>query len=282
MKKIVVPVDFSENSVIALKKAIRIAYKMVAEISMLYVIKDKALLSFLNNSDENIHDKDIENSFEQLMKSVAQMGVPMEYHIRKGRVPHEITNFARKSNAYMIVMGTHGATGFEKFWAGSNAYRVVSSADCPVLTMRGNEDFINIKKIVLPIDTTETTRQKVPFVIDLATYFSAEVHVIAVCTDEGEEFVTKLTSYTAQVCRFLNKHKVYNINEFIKGDNPTTMTIEYAKKVEADLICIMTDQETSIMNTFLGPYAQQMVHQSPIPVLSMQRNLDLEGDFSIM
>jgi len=60
------------------------------------------------------------------------------------------------------------------------------------------------------------------------------------------------------------------------------MTIDHAQKVGADLIVIMTEQETAISNIFVGPYAEQMIHKSRIPVLSMHKNPKLDGDFSIM
>jgi nucleotide-binding universal stress UspA family protein len=282
MKKIVVPVDFSDDSVIAFKKAVHIAQKVVAEISLLYIQKESSIASFFMNSNKDIHNEELENNFKELIKQVFHYGVPVDYHIRKGRVFSEVINYANKENAYMIVIGTHGATGFEKSWMGSNAFKVVSSAECPVLTMRGDNSKMDIRKIVLPIDTTSTTRQKVPFTIELAKYYNAKVYVLGVCTVENDEFVTKVTSYSAQVCRVLSKHGINNEYEFAEGSNPTNLTLEYAKKINADLICIMTDQESSLLNTFLGPYASQMVNQSPIPVLTMHKNQDLEGDVSIM
>jgi nucleotide-binding universal stress UspA family protein len=282
MKKIVVPVDFSEDSVRAFQMAVSIAQKVVAEISLLYIQREPALASFFSHSDKEIHDEEIEKNMQELMNRVPHAGVPVDSHIRKGRVFNEVVRFAEKENAYMIVIGTHGATGYEKSWMGSNAFKVVSSAECPVLTMRGDRNSLNIKKIVLPIDMTHTTRQKVPFTIELARFFNAKVYVLGVCTDEMEEFVTKITSYSAQVCRVLSKNGIDNEYEYAAGNNPTTLTIDYAKKIDADLICIMTDQENSLLSTLLGPHASQMVNQSPVPVLSMHKNADIEGDVSIM
>ena len=57
--------------------------------------------------------------------------------------------------------------------------------------------------------------------------------------------------------------------EFIETDHITEATIEYANKVNANLISIMTEQETKTSNLWLGPYASQMVNHSPVPVLSI-------------
>jgi nucleotide-binding universal stress UspA family protein len=282
MKKIVVPVDFSEDSVQAFKMAVAIAQKVVGEISLIYIKKERSLASFFSSSDDDIRDDEVEKNMKELTDRVPHMGVHVNFHIRKGRVFHEVIHFAKRENAYLIVIGTHGATGYEQSWMGSNAFKVVSSAECPVLTMRGDRNNVSIKKIVLPIDMTNSTRQKVPFTIELARFFNAKVYVLGVCTDEMEEFVTRITSYSAQVCRVLAKNGIENEYEYASGNNPTTLTIDFAKKIEADLICIMTEQETSLLSTLLGQHASQMVNQSPIPVLSMHKNADIEGDVSIM
>jgi hypothetical protein len=70
---------------------------------------------------------------------------------------------AKMTDADLIIAGTHGVTGFEQYWIGSNAYRIVSYAPCPVITVRFDFDFDNdIRNVVLPIDATPDTRQKVP------------------------------------------------------------------------------------------------------------------------
>jgi nucleotide-binding universal stress UspA family protein len=282
MRKIIVPVDFSGDSLKAFQKAVHMAKKLSAEIHLLHVKKTRSFASIFSTRKEDA-EVDIEKSFEEMLANVKLDNIEVQTVVRSGSsVAKEIVRYADSQEAYLIVMGTHGISGFEEFWMGSNAYRVVSSAECPVLSMRGSEKLSDISRIVMPIDLSQTTRQKVPFTLDLAKHFNAEIHVVATCIDETEEFVMKLTSYSAQVARFLNEKGVKVVTDFLTGDNVTTMTIEYAKKVDADLIAIMTEQETSMLNAFLGAYAQQMVNHSPIPVLSMHKNTNLEGNISIM
>ncbi|MGZ5304785.1 MAG: universal stress protein, partial [Bacteroidia bacterium] len=241
MRKIIVPVDFSGDSLKAFRKAIHMAKKLSAEIDLLHVKKTRSFASIFSTSKDD-REVDIDKSFEEMLAGVNLDGIPVHTITKSGSsVAKEIVRYAEAEDAYLIIMGTHGVSGFEEFWMGSNAYRVVSSADCPVLSMRGSEDITDISRIVLPIDLSATTRQKVPFTLDLAKHFNAEVHVIAVCIDETEEFVMKLTSYSAQVARFLAEKGIKVVTDFLTGDNVTTMTIEYAKKVDADLISIMTD-----------------------------------------
>ena len=69
--------------------------------------------------------------------------------------------------------------------------------------------------------------------------------------------------------RLLDKEKMDYVTDYVDAENTTLSTIEYAEKLNADLIVIMTEQEKTLSNIFLGPYAQQMINQSPIPVLAV-------------
>ncbi len=270
MRKLVVPVDFSAHSIQALKEAVYIGRCLGAEIHILHVNKLKG--GGLFGDPKPIETEEfIQEKMSEMLREAGSMEASIHTHVRQGKVVDEITRFAEEVEAYLIIMGTHGISGFEEYWMGSNAYKVVSDASCPVMTMRSTHIKTGIDNIILPIDTSIATREKVPFAAELAKCFGATVHVLATCSDEMEEFVRKLKNYAAQTQQFLDDQGVANTYEMVVGNNVTDITIEYAAKVNADLICIMTEQETALGNAFVGPYAQQMVNHSSIPVLTVQR-----------
>jgi len=274
MRKIVVPVDFSSGSVKALENAVIIAKKIDGEIGVIHVNKVKSFASIFGGHKTEGNVGDIERDMQSLIKSVDFKGINVSTTLRTGNVAKEIAQYAEEAPAYMIIIGTHGESGHNESWMGSNAIKVITSAPCPVLSMPYSEKPFDLKKIVVPIDTTITTRHKVPFTAELANFFRAEIIVAAVCVDESTEFVNKLDSYCYQVRKFLNQANVPNEYEFLTGNNVTNMTIEYAKKINADMISIMTDQDSSI---FMSSPAQQMVTRSPIPVLTMNSVLEIEN-----
>ena len=170
----------------------------------------------------------------------------------------------------LIVTGTHGASGFEEFWIGSNANKIVTSSHCPVITIRGG---INIqrplKRIVLPIDSAEETRQKSSFAGYIAKHHGAEIFILKCYTSKLKTMRQKVDIYTAQVAEYFDEEKItYQIDQIV-CENISDSTIEYSVRIDANLIAIMTEQETTTANIFLGPYAHQMVNHSPIPVLSI-------------
>jgi nucleotide-binding universal stress UspA family protein len=271
MKKILVAVDFSECSVNALEHAITIANKAEADIEMIFVIKPDSSRDMFTEGPQTLSAM-VKDKFDELIERFHhRMGKnKLGYIIREGKVYHEIIKEADNKDFFLVMAGTHGSSGFEEFWMGSNANRIVSAIKKPVITIRGG---VNIKrhleKIVLPLDSTPETRQKVPFTAYMAKIFDAEVHILKVNTSKVAAVIRKIDSYSDQVIKHLEEEKVKYVVEAVQADNITDATIEYALQINANLISIMTEQEISAKNLLLGPYAQQMVNHSPIPVLSI-------------
>jgi nucleotide-binding universal stress UspA family protein len=271
MKKILVAVDFSECSINALEHAITIANKAESGVDMIFVIKPESSRDMFTEGPQTLSTM-VKDKFDELIEKYHhRLGKnKLGYMIREGKVYSEIVREADNKDVFLVMAGTHGSSGFEEFWMGSNANRIVSAIRKPVITIRGG---VNIKrhleKIVLPLDSTPETRQKVPFTAYMAKVFNAEVHVLRVYTSNVPAVIRKVDSYSEQVVKHLEEDNIKYVLESLHADNLTDATIEYALKINANLISIMTEQETTAKNLLLGPYAHQMVNHSPIPVLSI-------------
>jgi len=274
VRRILVAIDFSGDSINALEHAIVMANSMKMHLRLVYVSKsNKIELPFhiQEESFQNLQSSEdyFKIIFEKYQNKYDVIDGVFDYKVRKGRVYSEITNLAKEYNSFMIIMGTHGVSGFEEYMLGSTAFRVVTKANCPVLTIRNGFSSGIISRIVLPLDVTNHTRQKVPIITDIALAFNSEVHVLGVREMGSKDIIEKIEQYVDQVYDNLLSKDIKVIKAHVKGNNITNITIDYAKKVNADLITTMTDQTESPENIWLGPYAQQMVNHSPIPVLSI-------------
>ena len=144
-------------------------------------------------------------------------------------------------------------------------------ADCPVITLK--DDYCineNLGKILLPIDSTYETRQKVPFTTALAKAFNAEMIVLSVYPTSVDYVKNLVNQYSEQTITFLKNEKVKHSLQIAeaKGNIPDTV-INIAKANKVNLISIMTEQETNIQYLWLGTYAHQRINCSPIPILSL-------------
>lgn len=271
MKKILVAIDFLDCSVNALAHAVSIAEKAGADLEMIWVNKpDNSKEIFQLDPDATLIE--VEKRFKELIEDYSpSMGSgKMTYKIREGKIYKEIVDESDDINADLIIVGTHGSSGFEEFWIGSNANKIVSATEKPIITIRGGVDILEpLTKIVLPIDSTVETRQKLPFTTELAKICNAEIFVLSVYTTKVSDVRYRVDTYTDQVIEYLEEEQVKFTRDAIEADNLTKSTIGYAERVGANLISIMTEQERTTANLWLGPFAQQMVNHSPFPVLSI-------------
>jgi nucleotide-binding universal stress UspA family protein len=271
MKQIIVAIDFSRCSIHALEYAIKLANNIKANILLVWVDNTRSNESVFPDMAGGSRKEITDNFDEIIAKYSAQLDQgEITFKIRKGKVHIEVANQAKYSDAMLVVAGTHGVTGFEEFWIGSNAYRIVTYAPCPVITIRTNYEFSQeLNKIVIPIDSSLETRQKLTYTTKFAKYFNSEMHVLSLYSTSIKAVRQKVDNYTLQVKKYLEEENVNFVIEKVDAENITNSIINYAKEINADIIAIMTEQEMTTANLFLGAYAQQMVNHSPIPVLSI-------------
>ena len=274
MTLIIVAIDFSKTSLHALDYAINVANSANADIMMVWVDNQTSNETIFSDGGCEIRE-DSKRNFEEILEQ--QKGHLVKgkliYKLKKGKVYFEIAQQAKLHKADLIIAGTHGVTGFEEFWIGSNAYRIVINAPCPVITIRHQFDLSKkIKKIVIPIDNTRNTIQKVPYIARVARSFNAEVHILALYSTVIKAIRNKVDIAANDAKKLMEKLKVKCVLESMIVENVTQCTLNYASKIDAELISIMTEQETTEANILLGEYARQMVNNSPIPVLSIHPN----------
>ena len=157
---------------------------------------------------------------------------------------------------------------FSDFIIGSNAYKIVQTADRPVITVTTEKYIGEVKRIVLPIDISKETEKKFLKQLKLLKHLTPK-YILLKCCSTSRGIHNKLELYASQVKKFLTEQGIKFQSTLLVGDNITDITIEYATAIDADLIAIMTEQTFSLSNFLLGSYAYQMLNTSPIPVLSI-------------
>jgi nucleotide-binding universal stress UspA family protein len=268
MKTIIVPLDFSDESLDGLNMALVLAKETMANVQMVHVIGK----NIGNNRELLEKENQLANiKFEEILlkcKNRGNINCALNYTIKEGKIFGEITDLADKFEDPVIVLSTHGQSGFEELFIGGNAYKIVSHSRNPVITVRKSKIPSHIGKIVLPLDITLETREKVPYTVGLAKLFGSEVHLITVRSSHLKSIEKKLYKYTEQVCSYFWDHDVKYKAKHLTGSNLSDLILDYSTSVNADLISIMTEQEKSVSNLLLGGYAHQIINKASIPVLS--------------
>ncbi len=262
MNKVVVGFDFSSGSAYAVDLAIDIANRWKSDIRLVYVNEKK--------EDE----APIRAEIERRNAGVAHLlkGIKLEYVIREGKPADELCAQALADNAELLIVGTHGMSGLKKSLLGTNSFKTIEQSPVPVLIVREDFNFNkNLEKIVVPIDSSDDTRQKAAKAAMFAKTFDATIHLIGLYTSTSHDIRSIVNSYVKFVQRYFEKSEVKFITEFLEVEkNVTLTTLDYANKVKADLITIMTEQESRLTSLLIGTYAQQMINESTIPVLTVR------------
>jgi nucleotide-binding universal stress UspA family protein len=267
MKTIIVPLDFSNESLNGLKLALMLAKKSRADVQMIHIIGNDIDDAELLKEENWLAEKKFKDILQKC-KDDGNIECALNYTIKEGNIFKEITKLTDRFEDSMIVLSTHGESGFEELFIGGNAYKIVSHSKTPVITVRKSKISAGIDKIVLPLDITLQTREKVPYTVNLAKMFNSEIHLITVKSSHLKSIEKKLYKYTEQVCSYFWDHDIKYKVEHLHGSNLTDLILDYSTSVNADLISIMTEQEGSVSNLLLGTYAHQMINKALIPVLS--------------
>lgn len=279
MKNFIVPVDFSVESLNGLKMALLFSKKTKINIQMIYV------LSKATDADQVAIEAEMKKA-EARFKEIVQEYSPqvgndssLNYLINRGRIYQEVVNQAEGMPDSIISASTHGASGFQELFIGSNAFRIISATDRPVITLRKNSCPETISRIVLPIDLSVDSRQKVPFTLELAKLFGAEVHVVGIHTLRGLGNKRRIRSYISQVASYIEDKVPCETNE-VFGDNVVELINNYAQAIKADLISITTERPSGI-SLIIGNTVHQILNKAEIPVLCLTpKNIRKSGSFA--
>ena len=273
VNKILIPVDFSETALLALEHAASFCGKFSSKLHLLHVYKGRDIDVLpdvgLGNTDHEAIKKKIVEELQKLAAGFeSDYGIEVDIEIREGGIAKGISMAASDCDADMIVMGTHGSSGFEEFFIGSNAYKVVTASPLPVLTVQSHAKSKAYDTIFVGIDSSTHTRDKVSHAAALAKTFRSKIHLCALITEDHEEEKNIFNLKIKQVKEYLDGQGVQYESSEMHGENIAKMVFQKAEEVNADMITIMTEQEAAT-GLFMGSYAQQIVNHSSIPVLSI-------------
>lgn len=255
---ILVPTDFQEQSLIALSQSYNLARFTKSKIYLMHV--------FARGEDKKAAE-------EQLSKLATETRTKtnIEVHtiLAEGNAFVEINKTVERLEPILVFIGLH-SIGTTKGILGQNAFRMVRECTSPVITIKGQVHRDGCKTILLPLDLTKETREKVGKAIEFAKYFGSKIHILSVLDKTPEIYENKLLSYSNQVKRFIQEKGVDCGNKTVRGKNVAELVVDYSKEVDADLLMIMSKAELNLKDFFIGTTAQRIINLSTIPVLSIR------------
>lgn len=271
-KKILVPVGFSEQSLIALEQATMFAKPLNAEVVILSVIEQNSMFKRVFSSEEkkDNYKKSVKEDLEKIAAEFnAKTGLKTSVMVAVGTVYDEVKKVVDLLDIDMVVMGTNGKpTNLKHKFVGSNAYRVVSMVEPPVVTVRGVEMRTEIKRIVLPLMLKKQSKEKVSHALRMARMFGASIYVVGLA--KNKEKAVALMPNLKQVQKFIAEKGITCEAEMMIGSLKSVAdpVFEYRKKVDGDFIIITEDDDDVKLGTS-STETEQIIYGANVPVMSI-------------
>jgi nucleotide-binding universal stress UspA family protein len=274
MKRILVPIDFSEQAECAMKTAAKIARETGAEIYLLHMLNLP-----MNETDVSAHGdasspakvlylQKIHQKIANAMKSNFLKGIKVSEEVRFHKTFSGIIDYSHELKIDLIVMGSQGATGLKEMFIGSNTEKVVRNSDVPVLVVKKGISNFKMKKVVFASNFSESVKPSFKRFLKFISKFDIEVHLLFVNTVHNFE-PTKETSKRLQefATEFdLPKHtlNIYNDTSIERG------ILNFTKEINADIIALNTHQRSGLSSMFNESISEDLVNHALKPVITFK------------
>lgn len=270
MSKIMVPIDFSENSIMALETALSVANELKSDLRMVYVTPRGQYakgMGEIGSLDEHPQDK-LEKLLSDYRQRYAVKG-KFDYKLLTGNVAEELINVAKYDQVDMIVMGSHGVSGISKSWIGGNAYKLICNATCPVLVMRsGMEAATDIRRIAIPVNITKSSRRKIPQAASIAKLFNAKTIIIGMQSSSMLSIYYRIKTAVRQVVNYMHSVGVeVESTTMLKGKDNVGKLFEIVATQKAELVIIEAENTGSFFADRFRPELTSIINNSPCPVV---------------
>ncbi len=260
IRKILIPYDFSELSDYAVKHAVQIAKITESSLVFLHIIHDL--------HDELAALKKLEDIANNIAK---KYGLEVDCHVRPGKVSVAIKTYAETIDAFLVVMKTQEPTGKERFF-GSRSVRVMAGSKIPFFVVQEPPKRLALRRVVFPIDFRKENKEKLAWISYLSKYYTSKVFLFK---PNANDYIIRNNLEFAK--RSLEGKNIdYEIVSAKRKFNMVQETIDFAHKIDAELIIIMLSKNITIAKTMMGLKDQNYIsNKYKIPIMCLNARSDL-------
>lgn len=274
MKTIIVPVDFSKYSENALKVAAQLARKENATIVTVHMLglSDANLIKEGNGMEGMFLIKLTQKRFEEFLDKDYLEGITIHQTVKNYKIFSELDDVAKEHQADLIVMGSHGSSGLQEVFVGSNTEKVVRTASVPVLVIKNEYDFTSTTAVFAcdyKLESLEVFKKAIRL------FEALGIHVKLVYINLPGENYRSTKQIELQIVDFLvhldKENTILPEDIMIYSDYSVEQGVfNYAKKVNAGVIGIPTHGRRGLAHYFSGSISEDIVNHSQIPVITFK------------
>jgi nucleotide-binding universal stress UspA family protein len=287
--KVLVPVDFSPPSTIAVNHAVMLARRFRAKLSLLHVIEPSTALMYAFPTESEAAERKRCERAERMLAAMLspedQDDLDLETSVAIGDITSVIESAVRKQQADIVVMGTHGRGLVGRWLIGSVTQSLLRKIDVPILTVCHATRPLSFKRILFATDFSDGSLEGLDFAMDLAATLNTAVvvaHVIdkrpvvtyetpevaAVFDAEQERFLEEARTTFTQIESEGSRRNV-KVETILAEGIPADAISRIADENTVDFIILAVSRKSRMDRILLGYTAEKVIRDANVPVLSV-------------
>lgn len=264
---ILVPVDFKVFSLKSVDYAKNLQAVFQDKIHLVHVIESQSWWTSQFNSGEIKR-----TAAEKLEQFIIDHSLPQntEYTVLQGKPHVEIAKYAKEINSRYIVMADNYPLTTSVKRLGSTLSQVITKAEQPVVSITNTEDNL-FKNMVVPLDLTESSRMQLYNSIAIALNYGTKIHLVSVLFEEQDLKSSRIIQKIEKYKKAYEENDIdYSVKLLVKEKRfAYREIIKYSEQQKADSILIMTHNESASFDNYLGTFAQHIINEATMPVISI-------------
>ena len=276
IKRIAVPVDFSEYSEYALEVASKIARLLEGELIVVHLLGiDKVYFPETESVmvyDQELHLKLMKEKFKKFLQKPWLKDIKLTHFIQNYKNFTELNAIAEDFICDLIVMGSHGNTGIQNTFVGSNTEKIVRTSRIPVLIIKNRAIDFKVERVVFACDFSQDYLPAFKKLLEWIRPFDAELQLLHINTSNN---FMRRTEIEEKVFKFLLQAEIEDISLYEKVAYYDDESVEagifsFSFKYEADIITIPTHGRRGLAHFFIKSLGEDLMNHSDIPILTIK------------
>jgi nucleotide-binding universal stress UspA family protein len=268
-RNILVPVDLSEASLNALDTAASIAKVQGARLLIIYVEEEG--LDYLKEETAHSYPDHSVDVVAALANAIQhKTDFKPEVLRESGAVVNCVLRKCVEYHCDLIVMGTHGASGYRDGFIGSNTYSIAKYSPCPVLTIPAQKKWTAFRKVLFPVRPVTGALARYDVVKNFLSQQS-QLNILGLSYRRQDRDVTVLEELTMEISSRVKDDKIITKTAWGAGGGISEDVLNYSLQNNSDLIVVTSSLDVANKPHFIGPNVQKIIHGAKVPVLHIKR-----------
>lgn len=280
INKILIPTDFSDSANNALNLALQMAQRQSAEIHLLHIIQ---LHKLVPPTEANPHANFTELVINSAIEQMKRLKVEFENNynckvfttVEFGGISINTNEYVKKNDIDLVIIGTHGTSGWKAFFLGSNAITIVKNVICPILIVPITSSKVDFTSILYPVRNMDGMVEKYDYIRPIIRRNDSYIRLLGILEESERDMLPQFTERFKEMENVVLKELSHVISDVHICKNIADKVLEVVDQSKADLLVINANLDDSWSVFFNDTFTQKTVNHAKIPIFCVKPDINL-------